>query len=79
MQFLRIGDLIVNSAAIATVYDEGDAILITLLSTNAEIQGTVSEGNNCWIGASETVEICGDQATAVRNYFFSAAVSKKIV
>ncbi|MEL7143288.1 MAG: hypothetical protein AAGL08_13820 [Cyanobacteria bacterium J06573_11] len=76
-KFLRLGDLVVNEAAIANIYDTGDALLITMLSTQVDIPSSIDHGEG-YLTASERIELCGKEAKAARAYFFSAAVSKKI-
>ncbi|MEL6605350.1 MAG: hypothetical protein AAFP20_19225 [Cyanobacteria bacterium J06614_10] len=71
-QFIQIGDIVINPAAIATVHDTGDEVIITLLSSAAaDINGSVVK--------SETLEFCGKEGKAIRAYFFSSMVSRKIV
>ena len=75
--FIRIGGLIINTAAISNISDNGEELFITLLSIEASERSVAS---GCLpIFESEIIELNGAEAEAVRQYLYSPAFSKNIL
>lgn len=77
LPFLRIGSILINPAAIASIHDTDGEILITLLSIESNSYGSEADGF-VRVSESELIQLSGDEAKAARSYFFSSMNTKKI-